>query len=591
MVLLISVLLASALPGRELLAGPRGEAFTDMERALASKKKHGLVDRRQTQSDAVGLASPTGVYSPALDSDSCGIGFIARIDGAATREVLEIGLRSLSNVTHRGAIGADGVTGDGAGVLTNLPAELIERWLQELGSKQDPQRVAVAALQVPADENLRQQDLQIFKAALADEGLEVVGVREVPVNPQIVGPAVRQSMPVFVQAFVAQPAHLNDQQFQQRLYLCRREIATRAVDFASEQFYVCSISKHRLVYKALVRSDLLSEFFADLRDPAYSCSICLYHQRFSTNTVPSWYLCQPFRMLAHNGEINTIRGNRNWMNARQKLITSQVWGEDVDKLFPLLRHRDSDSASLDNTLELLANSGRSVLHAMSMLIPPAWQHDPRMESNVRDFYEFHSCFSEPWDGPAAVAFTDGQIAAACLDRNGLRPARFKQTTDGLFILGSEAGCDGISDDRVTSRGRLGPGQMVAVDTVNGEVLYDEAIKRELAAGLPYGKWLQQNRIRFNSTNIARAEEIDPLITERQIAAGLTLEDRDIVLRSMVDSGRETTFSMGLDTPLAVLSDQPQVISRYSSSFSPGNESTDRFNPRKKCHDLCGQHWG
>ena len=373
-------------------------------------------------------------------TESCGVGLIASIKNRASREILDLGLVSLANVSHRGAIGADGKTGDGAGVSTTLPKTLIHRWMAQLGFRDKAELIAIGMLFLPLDPDHQAKALEMIRTKIAALGMFVVGFRDVPVNPNYLGTDARNSMPAIKQVFVSLAGTDRDD-FERRLFLARRSIELLSVERDFTPFYVASLSSQTIVYKAMVLSKRLPDFYPDLRDPDYHCSACVFHQRFSTNTSPQWELCQPFRMSAHNGEINTIRGNRNWMTSREDSFSHPLWAKHKNLIKRLFNFNDSDSASLDNVIELLTLSGRNIEHSFSMLIPPAWENDPVMPSNEKAFFEYYSCFSEPWDGPAAVAMNDGKTVVAGLDRNGLRPFRYKITNDDILIVGSEAGAD------------------------------------------------------------------------------------------------------------------------------------------------------
>ena len=498
-------------------------------------------------------------------TDSCGVGLIASIQGHPTREILELGLTSLANVAHRGAIGADGITGDGAGISTTIPQKLLRQWLKECGVDQPPDLVGIGVLFLPTDPDLNKAAIHLVENQIESLGLVVLGMRDVPINKSKLGSLAEESCPEIKHIFIGSRAE-DSAIFEQELFLARRAIELTPQDPELPGLHIPSMSCRTIVYKAMVLSTSLAEFFPDLQNPDYECTICIYHQRFSTNTQPTWSLCQPFRMLAHNGEINTIRGNRNWMTARESSFHLPAWKEHRRLVTRLFNFNDSDSASLDNVLELLTLSGRSPLHAIAMLIPPAWHFDPRVSSAQRAFYEYHGCFSEPWDGPAAVALTDGNLAAACLDRNGLRPARFKITEDDILILGSEVGADRVAEYRIVRKGRLGPGEMLAVDTAQKRILFNDEIQKSLASAHPYSKWLSEEKFEFRPTSIDPEHEfsdLDPTSFQRhQIAAGLTREEIDMGIKNMATSASEPTFSMGVDTPLAVLSHQPRQLTDY-----------------------------
>ncbi len=497
-------------------------------------------------------------------SDSCGVGMVVAIDNKPSHRILQLGLKSLANVAHRGGIGSDGKTADGAGVTTSLPRRLIDRWLSELGVFERPPLIGIGVVFLPDDSTQMQTAMNLVVEQILSLGLRVLAVRDVPVDQSQLGIQAAQRCPRVRQVMVTGPT--NDAEvFERELFLARREIELIPHDREMKGFYVASMSCHTLVYKAMVRSECLKDFYTDLKDPDFECEVCLYHQRFSTNTAPQWELCQPFRRLAHNGEINTIRGNRNWMTAREVAFEHPFWQQHRACVRRLFNFNDSDSASLDNSLELLTLSGRSLAHALTMLIPPAWENAPRMTDEQKAFYEFHSCFCEPWDGPALIAATDGLSAVACLDRNGLRPARYKITKDQILILGSEVGCERIDESEVLLKGRLAPGEMIVVNLQQKRVLFDSEIKTELATRRPYALWLNEHLIRFKPVPLPYVDNLScasPDFMRLQIAAGLGQEEIDIGLKNMAIDGVEPTFSMGVDTPLAVLSRQPRLLADY-----------------------------
>lgn len=494
-------------------------------------------------------------------TDSCGVGFVASVQNIPSREILQLGLTSLANVAHRGAVGADGKTGDGAGVTTTIPRKLLARWLHELKIAVPANRVGVGVLFFPGDPSVRNRCEQIVQENLRAIGLRFLGFRDVPIDNDSLGEDSLQVCPRIVQVFV-DCSHDDWDRFERELFLVRRGIELAPKDRELQSFYVASMSCRTISYKGMVLSTLLDQVYPDLRDVDYQCEVCLFHQRFSTNTSPEWSLCQPFRMLAHNGEINTIRGNRNWMTARESSFHHPYWDRHRAHVKRLFSFSDSDSASLDNTIELLTLSGRSLLQSISMLIPPAWKNDVRIPENQKAYFEFHGCFCEPWDGPSSVAMTDGKLVVAGQDRNGLRPARYKLTRDGILIVGSEAGAERIDDARVVLKGRLGPGELLAVDLVEHRLMFNEKIKTDLAESQPYQDWMNENRIQFapqpgSSLRISGSE-----LLRQQIAAGVTREEVDQGIAKMAENGIEPTFSMGLDTPLAVLSRQPRSLSDY-----------------------------
>ncbi|NRB74015.1 MAG: glutamate synthase large subunit [Verrucomicrobiales bacterium] len=510
------------------------------------------------------------LHQPELERDACGVGVVAHIKGEASHRVLRLGLDSVNNVTHRGAVNADGKTGDGAGVTTNLPYKLLLPEAEKLGTTlSDPSDLAVGVFFLPAQRTDDQTKCRVIaEGVLRNRGIGIIGWRDVPTDPSALGQQAIDTMPVIQQLLLQRPDGMDDDTFERQLYLSRREIEDKASDEKINEFYIPSLSHRLMSYKGFLVATALEEFYSDLRNEDYETHVCLYHQRFSTNTFPTWALAQPFRMLCHNGEINTVRGNRNWLNSRIGQFESDVWGDELQHLNHVIDPDGSDSASLDAALELLVLSGRSVPHAMAMLVPPAWKIDPFTTKEVEDFYRYHSCFCEPWDGPAALAFTDGHTVAASLDRNGLRPARYKITTDGIFSLGSEVGTCYLPDDKILKKGRLAPGEMIVVDTKKGEVIFNDDIKAQLASQQPYGEWLRENQTPFS--DIA---DLDPVVTEDpahdpltrsqlQIANGLSKEELDMVMSPMATSGMEATYSMGDDAALSVLSYKPKILFTY-----------------------------
>jgi glutamate synthase domain-containing protein 1 len=513
--------------------------------------------------------SQGSLHRPELERDSCGVGVVAHIRGERSRRIVELGLTSVCNVTHRGALNSDMKTGDGAGVMTHLPYGILLPEAEKLGFQLENEAdLAVGVFFLPVHgttDNLKARILA--EGVIRNRGIGIIGWRLVPVDSSALGDQARDTEPEIQHLLLKRPAGMDDQTLERTLFLARREIEIRSRKEEIKGLYLASLSHSQIVYKGFMVASALPKYFDDLRNPAYESGICLYHQRFSTNTFPTWALAHPFRMLAHNGEINTLRGNRNWLNSRIAQFESEVWAGHMPLLKDLFDSDASDSASLDQALELLVLSGRSIPHAMAMLVPPAWRIDPFTPQEVADFYKFHSCFSEPWDGPAAIAFTDGKTVAACLDRNGLRPARYKVTDDGIFSLGSEVGTCYLPDDTVIEKGRLGPGEMILVDTEKGELVRDREIKQRLANQKPYGEWLEQNRIRFsdrvNPTPPAPKDPVDLLtLSQQQVTHGYNQEEMDMVLAPMIKTGQEAIYSMGDDAALPILSLKPKVLSSY-----------------------------
>ncbi|HEX8311496.1 MAG TPA: glutamate synthase large subunit [Chthoniobacteraceae bacterium] len=509
------------------------------------------------------------LYSPDFEHDACGVGFIAQVSGKRSNQVLRYGLQSLCNLAHRGAVDADSKTGDGAGVTTQIPYKLFIPEITRLGHKLfNESDLGVGFLFLPHDNAYAQARAKaITEEVIEKRGLFLFGWREVPVNIRLLGEKAASTLPRMEQVLIGRPHGLSDDEYERRLFLCRNEIEKRAAEDQIKHFYIPSFS-HRLIgYKGLLVSPSLEKFYKDLQNPDYETALCLYHQRYSTNTFPTWPLSQPFRMLAHNGEINTRRGNVNWMGAREAELEADFWGKDIDLLKPIIQPGGSDSAELDNALEALVMSGRNILHAMTMLVPPAWRNDRWMSPELKAYFEYHRCFNEPWDGPAALVFTDGITVGGCLDRNGLRPARYKLTSDGIFSIGSEVGTIDIDDECVVEKGRLAPGEMVAIDTAQGRLMRNDEIKNELAARRPYGEWLKSNLVRLEEVVAGELQEpseaLDILtLAQRQLSFGYTTEELEMIIKPMVRDGAEAIGSMGDDTPLAVLSLQPRLLYTY-----------------------------
>ncbi|GIW09666.1 MAG: glutamate synthase [Dehalococcoidia bacterium] len=508
------------------------------------------------------------LYDERFERDACGVGFVATLTGVPSHEIVAKALQSVVNVTHRGAVDADAKSGDGAGLLTPLPKKLLRRELSKLGRRVEVDEVAIGMVFFPREE--ADALAPLVAEAVAREGLTLLGWRRVPVDPTVLGEKAFRTRPEIRQAFIARPAGLSAVEFERRLFLARKAIERAVAARGVDGFYIPSFSARTVVYKGLFVAPQLAGFYRDLVDPDYEASLAVFHQRYSTNTFPNWFLAQPFRMLAHNGEINTLQGNQNWIRARERALSSPVWSERVAELCPIIQPGGSDSANLDNVLEVLELSGRSILHAMAMLVPEAWENMPNLKPEWRAFYEYHACLQEPWDGPAALAFTDGRIVGAALDRNGLRPARYTVTADGLVVLGSEVGIVDIDPASVVEKGRLGPGQMIAVDTVARQLLHNDEIKDQLAAQAPYGEWVRRNlyRVDFSvSTNGHEdGQRLNTLgsesLTQLQAAFGYTSEEVRQIVLTMAEEAADPTWSMGDDTPIAVLSQKPRQLYTY-----------------------------
>ncbi len=507
------------------------------------------------------MAGMTGLYDPRFEHDSCGVGFIATTGGRA-HSVLELALEAVANLTHRGAVSSDGKTGDGAGVLTQIPHRLLLSDLHRLGVRiLRHSDLGVGMIFLPQDSSRQARARAIIEDAIIKEGIVLFGWRTVPVSVPALGDEAARTRPEIAQVLIGRPDRLGSGEFENTLYLARKVIERRLGEEHIGDCYIPSFSHQTIVYKGMFIAPQLPRFYPDLRNPQFETALALFHQRYSTNTFPSWPLAQPFRFLAHNGEINTLWGNINWMRAREPHLASSVWRERMRDLFPVIQAGGSDSAMLDNALELVVRSGRDLLHTLMMLVPEAWETVPEMPDDLRAFYAYHAGIAEPWDGPAALAFSDGRVAAAALDRNGLRPARYAVTNDGLVIVGSEVGLIELDPARLVERGRLGPGRMIAVDTVSGRILTDAVIKREVAARRPYGAWLEAGRQRLNAAGDAPA--VDPDTRARRLAVfGYSREEIQRIHEPMFGEAKDPVGSMGDDTPLAVLSARPRLVYTY-----------------------------
>ncbi|RBP36075.1 glutamate synthase (NADPH/NADH) large chain/glutamate synthase (ferredoxin) [Roseimicrobium gellanilyticum] len=501
-----------------------------------------------------------------LERDACGVGFVAKVDGTRSHEILELALGGCCAVVHRGAMEADMKTGDGAGVLAQIPHKiLLPVAKEEFGVELDhPLDLAVGVFFLPQDELQRIKIQTVAEGAVAKRGIRIIGWRKVPVNANELGTKSLQTMPYIMHLLMARPEGMDDGPFERALYMARRELILKSRSMGLAEFYVPSMSHKTIIYKALVIATALGKFYQDLQDERFETSLAIFHQRFSTNTFPTWALSHPFRMLAHNGEINTVRGNRNWVASRASDFEHEFWENEEHLLKNLCAVGQSDSASLDAALELLVLSGRDLTHAMSMLVPAAYGIDPTTTDEEKAYYEYHSCFSEPWDGPAALVATDGVSIVASLDRNGLRPSRYKLTEDGIFALGSEVGIIPLDDRKVIKKGRLAPGEMIEVNTLKGTVTSNGEIKAQLAANQPYGEWLKANRHDLTSlAPHAPKEELDILsLSQKQVTFGWNKEEIDMAFAPMLAKGEEVIYSMGDDAALSALSKQPKVLFTY-----------------------------
>lgn len=515
---------------------------------------------------AMGIPEQQGLYSPDYEKDNCGVGFIANIKGIKSHEVVAKGIEILVKLTHRGAVGADPLTGDGAGILMQLPDDFFRKEMSKKGitlPKLGEYGVATIFLPRKSDEQLICEGL--IEKIVAEEGQKLIGWRDVPVVESSIGATAASTMPVIKQIFIEKEASCEN--FELKLYIIRRLIE-KAVKESSiknkDNFYIPSMSARVIVYKGLLLAEQVGVFYLDLTDETMKSAIALVHQRYSTNTFPSWDLAQPFRYLAHNGEINTIKGNINWMSARETVLNNSVFGADIAKLFPITNPSNSDSANLDHAFELLVASGKPLADAIAMLVPAAWEKDTTMSQNVKDFYEYNSGLMEPWDGPAAIAFTDGEQIGATLDRNGLRPGRYIITKDNFVIMASETGVLEIPAENIAQNGRITPGKMFLVDTKEGRIVSDEEIKNKLASKKPYGEWLKKNKKKLAEMPEGFGKKADEFetIMDRMKAFGYSREDLKEIIAPMANTGIEAIGSMGNDVSLAVLSKKPKLIFNY-----------------------------
>ncbi len=516
-----------------------------------------------------------GLYVPELEHDACGVGMVADISGTRSRSIIDQALEVLVNLGHRGASGADPMTGDGAGITIQMPDAFMRKISIQEGIKLPNEgRYAVAMCFLPNDDHLNAVVRAELEKRSKDNGMAILGWREVPVDPNVIGLSARSIMPKIAQLFVSAPDDVNGDDFERRLYLSRKSTEKQLlnIDTDSEtrktllrEFYVCSWSSRTLIYKGMLLVDQLSKFYIDLEDQSMMSAFGIVHSRFSTNTLGSWKLAHPYRMLAHNGEINTVRGNRNWMQARERSLESPLFGDKIDQLTPICEPDDpSDTASLDNVFELLRMTGRSVEHTAAMLMPAAWYGHESMSQEVEDFYEFHGNIMEPWDGPAMIVFTDGDAVGAVLDRNGLRPFRYWVTNDNLLVMASETGVLDIEPEKIKYRSRLEPGRMFLIDFKEQRIVEPQEVIERIAKQNPYGQWLEENRVTLDSLPAAKnvPEANMKNLINRQMAFGYSREDLHMLISPMAITGHQPQGSMGDDAPLAVLSDRPQSLFSY-----------------------------
>ncbi|TAU34311.1 glutamate synthase large subunit [Rhizobium ruizarguesonis] len=520
---------------------------------------------------ASGLPKKQGLYDPRNEHDACGVGFVAHMKGQKSHQIVKDGLFILENLTHRGAVGADPLMGDGAGILVQIPDRFFREEMAEQGITLPPVgEYGVGHIFMPRDEKQIEHFKKVIKDVITEEGQVFIGFRDVPVDNSSLSkaPAIAATEPHHVQVFIGagEDAENNDE-FERRLFTLRKVISNRIYDeFDGEEsnFYPVSLSSATVVYKGMFLAYQVGVYYKDLSDPRFESAVALVHQRFSTNTFPSWKLAHPYRMVAHNGEINTLRGNVNWMAARQASVSSPLFGEDISKLWPISYEGQSDTACFDNALEFLVRGGYSMAHAVMMLIPEAWAGNQSMAAERKAFYEYHAALMEPWDGPAAVAFTDGKQIGATLDRNGLRPARYLVTDDDRVIMASEAGVLPVPEEKIIQKWRLQPGKMLLIDMEEGRIISDDEVKSQLATAHPYRSWLNRTQLILEDLKPVepRALRRDVSLLDRQQAFGYTLEDTRILMSPMATTGQEAIGSMGTDTPISAMSEKPKLLYTY-----------------------------
>ncbi|MEM6498451.1 MAG: glutamate synthase central domain-containing protein, partial [Pseudomonadota bacterium] len=515
-----------------------------------------------------------GLYNPANEHDACGVGFIADLSAKKSHKIIEDGLQILVNLTHRGAVGADPLAGDGAGMLIQIPHDFFQSECSSLGiDLPEPGQYAAGHIFMPRDKRFRRECEAQFERSCEEEGLVLLGWRDVPTDNSCLSEPTIAVEPFHRQVFIGRGDGItDDDHFERKLYVLRKVVnnaihakfADLGMSDSDNDFYIVSLSSRTIIYKGMFLSDQVGAYYTDLVDERLTSALALVHQRFSTNTFPSWKLAHPYRMVAHNGEINTLRGNVNWMAARQASVSSELFGKDLQKLWPISYEGQSDTACFDNALEFLTMGGYSLSHAAMMLIPEAWAGNPLMDANRRSFYEYHAALMEPWDGPAAVAFTDGRQIGATLDRNGLRPARYFVTKDGLVIMASEAGVLPTPEEEIVEKWRLQPGKMLLIDLAEGRIISDDELKADLAAKHPYQSWLDATQINVGDLPQApsQAPKTNVALLDRQQAFGYTQESLKFLMAPMAHTGQEAIGSMGTDTPISALSDKAKLLHTY-----------------------------
>ncbi len=545
-----------------------------------------------SNADGGSFSCAEGLYDPTNEHDACGVGFVVHVRGQKSHDIVRNALEVLINLEHRGACGCEANTGDGAGILIQTP----DRFLRKVAPFELPPAGAYGVGLVFLPHEMRDRDVvrKLIARIIEEEGQRLLGWRDVPTDNRLVGDSARATQPVFQQLFIGATGDVSDAagraRFERKLYVIRKRVE-HAVDalkmkaLSRRYFYIVSLSANTLIYKGMLTARQLDPMFPDLADPDLQSALALVHQRFSTNTFPSWPLAHPYRYIAHNGEINTLRGNINWMRAREGLLQSDMFRDDLAKILPVIREGGSDTATFDNVLEMLVMAGRSLPHAILMMIPEPWSNHEAMSPERKAFYEYHAALMEPWDGPASIAFTDGTLIGAVLDRNGLRPSRYYVTKDDLVVMASEVGVLDIPPENVLTKGRLNPGRIFLIDTAKGRIVDDEEIKRELAEQHPYRSWLDEHLVDIDDLPVGPVEQPEhETVFRRQQAFGYTQEDLRWLIAPMATTGEEPVGSMGTDTSLAVLSDRPRLLYRVlQTAVRTGDESAARRHPRGTGH--------
>jgi len=515
------------------------------------------------------------LLDPSFEKDSCGIGFVANLKGNVTNEIIRHALTMLTNMEHRGACGCEPETGDGAGILIQKPHNFLIEECKKIGIElPEYGAYGIGVILFPNKSDVRAACKQRLERNAEKLGLSILGYRSVPTDHSMLGETAVTSELTMEHLLITAKEELSTDALERKLYVFRKYSthsigSTRkgeAIEGNDYAFYWVSLSHKTMVYKGQLRTDQLFPYFLDLQDPRIESALALVHSRFSTNTVPKWNLAQPFRFIAHNGEINTIRGNVNWMKSKQALFESNLFtAEEFELLLPICDKTHSDSANLDSIIEMLVLAGRSLPHVMMMVIPEAWQENQLMDQDKKAFYEYHASLMEPWDGPASICFTDGEIVGATLDRNGLRPSRYLVTEDGLVVMSSEAGALPVDESKVIKKGRLQPGKIFVVDLNEGRIISDEELKNEISTSKPYGEWLSNNKVNIDDLPVPGHTKNAPYgdqLIKYQKAFGYTTEDLRVILGPMAQSATEPIGAMGSDIPLAIFSDQPQHIANY-----------------------------